>query len=322
MTLEGALGLRNIVAGVALAMGLAAAHAGPKPEVKYALVVGNSAYEADFMKLKTPARDAADMAVTLKTLGFEVDLKIDATEQQFRDAVDNLERRALEADFVLVYYAGRGLQFRRKNFLLPVDNIPRDIVDVKRHAITVDWLVEAIAAARKAKIVILDASRDGAAARKKPVAQSLGGDGEGLAPVGGAEGLYVFYSTQSGKVAYEGDKGEHSPFAASLMRHIAEPGRRLVDVLDDVSQDVSRATQGVQQPELMTSPLAAKSEIVLNPRESSAAAWLRVKVAKDPRALKQFVADYPDSPEAETAQAVLDRIAVEARERAEEKAKR
>ena len=321
MTLEGALGLRNIVAGVALAMGLAAAHAGPKPEVKYALVVGNSAYEADFMKLKTPARDAADMAVTLKTLGFEVDLKIDATEQQFRDAVDTLERRALEADFVLVYYAGRGLQFRRKKISEAIQKLEERIASEPPTTGTAAPTATAWARTPDGKGWRFT-MRDGAAARKKPVAQSLGGDGEGLAPVGGAEGLYVFYSTQSGKGAYEGDKGEHSPFAASLMRHIAEPGRRLVDVLDDVSQDVSRATQGVQQPELMTSPLAAKSEIVLNPRESSAAAWLRVKVAKDPRALKQFVADYPDSPEAETAQAVLDRIAVEARERAEEKAKR
>ena len=317
--------LRYAVAGAALLCGLGGLRADVRPDVKVALVVGNSAYTADVMKLKTPARDARDIAAALKADGFDVDLRLDVNEQQFRDMLGDFERKSKQADVSLFYYAGHGMQFRRKNFLLPTDNYPRDIVDVKRHSVALDDIVDAAGEARKAKIVILDACRDGRSGPAKSSTRSIGGlgDGDGLAAVEGADGLVVFFSSQHGKQALDFDGGDHSPFAQAMLRHMTEPGRKLVDVLEDVSHDVARLTNGGQQPEILTASLG-DSDIFLNPKQTSAEAWRKVKGSKDPRALKQFMADFPDSPEAETAQAILDNLDAAKRdsERVEEEKKR
>ena len=305
---------RCAFACAALLCGLNQLRANVRPDVKVALVVGNSEYAADSMKLKNPANDARDIASALQADGFEVDLRVDINEQQFRSVLGDFERKSTHADITLFYFAGHGMQFRGKNFLLPTDNHPHDVIDVKRHSVALDDVVDSVSEARKAKIIILDACRDGGSRAAKSASRSLGGlgDEDGLAGVAGAEGLYVFFSAQHGKQAADGAGAVHSPFALSMLHHIVEPGRKLVDVFEEVTRDVRKVTDGLQEPELVSTSFG-DTEIILKEAESSADTWKKVN-REDPRALKKFIDDHPDAPEAETAQVILDQLDAKRRE--------
>src|SRR5690348_6467812 len=86
---------------------------------KVALVLGNGAYEQ--AALRNPVADARAMADSLKRLGFRVTLRTDATLPQMVDAMEQFAREGRNDDVRLFFYAGHGLQFRGKNYLVPVD---------------------------------------------------------------------------------------------------------------------------------------------------------------------------------------------------------
>src|SRR3954471_22902204 len=95
-----------ILAGFALALVTAsAAHA----DRRVALVIGNSAY-VNAAALRNPRNDAADMAETLKKLGFEVELGLDLDQRGFGQIVEKFGRDLEGADVGVFFYAGHALQ--------------------------------------------------------------------------------------------------------------------------------------------------------------------------------------------------------------------
>jgi hypothetical protein len=89
---------------------------------RYALVIGNAIYR-NIVDLENTVNDAKDIAAALEELGFDVDLVLNATEDQF-DAAINAHIARLEAYSAnegFFWYAGHGVQIRDQNYLLPVD---------------------------------------------------------------------------------------------------------------------------------------------------------------------------------------------------------
>ena len=56
---------------------------------RFALVIGNGGY-VDLGKLKNPVNDATDVAASLRTLGFDVELLTDADLVRMEDGVARL----------------------------------------------------------------------------------------------------------------------------------------------------------------------------------------------------------------------------------------
>jgi tetratricopeptide (TPR) repeat protein len=84
--------------------------AAPASERRVALVIGNGAYSwSSLPPLKNPTHDAAVVASTLRSLGFDVDVETDVTKQGMEDAFGRFARKARQADLTLVFYAGHGL---------------------------------------------------------------------------------------------------------------------------------------------------------------------------------------------------------------------
>ena len=80
----------------------------PTIEKRLALVIGNGAYQHT-TALANPPNDAADMAATLKTLGFEVISGIDQNKLQMEKLIREFGNRLRETKGVgLVFYAGHG----------------------------------------------------------------------------------------------------------------------------------------------------------------------------------------------------------------------
>src|SRR5262245_16610019 len=99
-------------------------------EKRVALVIGNSAYDK-VARLPNPANDAALIADTFKTAGFDtVDLRRDLKVGDMRRALRDFIDKSRDADVAVIYYAGHGIEVDGTNYLIPVDAVLERDVDI------------------------------------------------------------------------------------------------------------------------------------------------------------------------------------------------
>jgi Caspase domain len=272
-----------------------------------ALVIGNSQYVNPSLELKNPANDASDIANALKTLDIDVDLRLDLKRDDFLRALADLARRAERADVVLFYFAGHGVQYQGRNYLLPIDSVPRDNKDIQFQTTKMEDVLAALDSAppSSVKIVILDACRNTVRDPNKPKGRSISGigDASGLARIDSTDGMIVFFSTSPGMEARDG-QGRNSPFAAALAKRIVEPHVEIQQLFSEVSGDVKAETEGAQHPETVSSELT--EPFFLNPGENDAVAWDRIHMSRDPAVFLDFMRKFPNSPRKADAQDKLD----------------
>src|SRR3954447_13777083 len=79
-------------------------------EKRVALIIGNSNYEK-VARLPNPANDAALIAETFKSAGFDnVELRRDLKVSDMRRALRDFMDKSRQADVAVVYYAGHGIE--------------------------------------------------------------------------------------------------------------------------------------------------------------------------------------------------------------------
>ncbi len=209
---------------------------------RLALIVGNGDYQQSF--LKNPVNDARDFASSLRRLGFEVILKTNVSMREFDQLIDQFGRRLEITQGVgLFFYAGHGVQFRGRNYLIPVSaDIDRE-TDLKYKTIDAQRIIDEMAFAKNPlNIVILDACRD------NPLTRSFRSAKRGLARFDNTpSGLLLAYSTAPGKQAADG-AGRNSPYTAQLLKSVKKENLPLEMVFKDVIKNVKRATRGQQIP--------------------------------------------------------------------------
>jgi hypothetical protein len=200
-----------------------------------ALVIGNSAYGTG--PLKNPVNDAADMAATLKKLGFAVTLKNNATLQEMDEAIEAFGNRLKRGGVGLFYYAGHGVQVNGTNYLIPIGARINKEADVKYQAVDANRILDEMANANNGlNIVMLDACRD------NPFARSFRSAARGLAVVSNApSGTFISYSTSPGNVARDGD-GRNSPYTAALLTYMQTPGMTISDMFINVRVKLKKET--------------------------------------------------------------------------------
>lgn len=226
---------------------------------RIAFIIGESDY-TELANLPNARRDAAVMANALAELGFDtVEFAENLKKADLRNVPGIIAERAAQADVVLVFYAGHGVETGGKNYLIPVDAVPDSDEHLANDALALADLSAAASRARRGALVIVDACRDDpfvearAVARARSVgALSVAGVPDrrhaGLAaapPL--ARNSVVFHSTQPGKTALDGD-GLDSPFVRALLETLSAPGRTLDAVIKDTATRVSDKTDGKQVP--------------------------------------------------------------------------
>jgi hypothetical protein len=277
---------------------------------RVALVIGNSSY-VHTAKLPNPENDAHDLADTLRSLKFDTILKINLTWRELDGALEEFERKAQGADVALFFFAGHGLQYHGKNYLLPVDADLEDEVSLRYNTLAIDKVRDAFVGTNGVKILVLDACRNNPLSEKlnahtSGVARSVGMT-RGLARIDRADGTVVAYATQADQVAQDGS-GRNSPFSAALIRRLREPNLEIGTLFRRVAQDVYEQTDGRQRPELSISLL---QDFYLNRRDEDERAWSRLGAAATESDLKAFIAKFPDSPyarEAENRMAIFENV--------------
>ena len=210
---------------------------------RVALIVANGGY-ANTTKLGNPGNDGRIVAEALKRAGFAtVDLKADQGLIAFQQALREFRAKADGADVALVYYAGHGIEGQGKNWLIPTDARLAADRDLAFEAIDLDLVMQTIGGA-KLRVAILDACRN------NPFGQNwrtgTRAVTRGLAGLE-VDDVLVIFAAAPGQTAADGDEG-NSPFAASLARHLPEPGLPIQLLGGVVRDDVLAATDGAQRP--------------------------------------------------------------------------
>jgi tetratricopeptide (TPR) repeat protein len=230
---------------------IAAASGGKRPVidhagVRVALVIGNSHYKA-VDTLANPERDAKLLAAAFNRSGFEkVQLVIDGTRDGLLAALKSFAADAANADWAVVYYAGHGIELDGSNYLVPIDVKYENDADIPKESLALDEILNAVGAASKLRLVILDACRENPFVAELKGAQTSGA-GRGLARIEPESGTLVAFATKHGHLATDG-AGEDSPFATALVQRIAMPGLEISQMFRLVHDDVYAGTDKKQEP--------------------------------------------------------------------------
>lgn len=207
-------------------------------EKRVALVIGNAKYRN--APLDNPLNDARDMANMLRQNGFEVFELIDGTHKEMDRAIAKFGDRLSSDAVALFYYAGRGMQMRGKNYLIPVDAQFTNETSIRAESVDVDGVLDQLASS-ELNVIILDACRN------NPFERRFRNMSGGLAQMAAPKGSLIAYATAPGKTAAAGD-GRNGLFTQALLKQMQMPGLTIEQVFKNVRREVARATRDKQIP--------------------------------------------------------------------------
>ncbi|TFV72691.1 tetratricopeptide repeat protein [Bradyrhizobium frederickii] len=221
---------------------------------RVALVIGNGAYK-NVHALPNPPRDSKLIASVLREVGFQSVISVnDLTRDKFFDALKAFAEEAEKADWAVVYFAGHGFEIGGVNYLVPVDAKLAADKDAETQAVALEQVIAAVGAARKMRLVVLDACRDNPFAPTMQRTLSLKLVDKGFSNIEPGAGFMVVYAAKHGETAMDGDGSANSPFATALAREIKQPRVEIRKLFDIIRDDVWAATKHGQQPFTYGSP--------------------------------------------------------------------
>ncbi len=234
--------LQGLSAGLLACAALSPSLAQAPGDVRVALVIGNAAY-GDAGELPNAANDAQAMSETLRALGFSVVQVRDGSRVQMGQALANVRDMLKGKQAIgMLYYAGHGLQFDWRNFMVPVDARLKKAADIPAQTMDISSVLDAFKqAGNRMNIVVLDACRD------NPFDNQLAT--KGLAPVDAPPGTFMAFATTAGNVAEDGDaKSANGLYTQFLLQELKKPAARLEDVFKRVKLQVRQQSKGRQIP--------------------------------------------------------------------------
>ncbi len=214
---------------------------------RVALVIGNGAY-TKAKPLPNPSNDAADMAQTLRDLGFEVISGVNQNKRQTETLIREFGTKlAASGGIGLFYYAGHGIQVGGENYIVPVDaDIPEED-EVAYSAVPISLVLAKMQTAKNdLNIVILDACRNNPFARSWRSFRD-NSNSDGLAKISPPTGTLVLYATEPGKVASDG-AGRNGLFTEALLKQLKQPNMEYDQMVRAISSDVWQKSNKQQLP--------------------------------------------------------------------------
>lgn len=239
--------MKSVQAAIVVAVAAASLFATPAiaSDERVALVIGNDSYPTE--PLRNAVNDAQQVANMLSSLGFRVVLKTNADFTTMRAAAVEFAN-LLDNNYAAVFYfAGHGIQYRGKNYLVPIDAKLTSETEVVFNALEVTQILERMQDANvRNKFLILDACRN------NPFRAVFGSNAsQGLAKMQTPPGTTVAFAAQTGAVAEDG-KGENGVYTKNLLRELRKPDLQAGLMFQQISQAVQMETGGRQTPEVQS----------------------------------------------------------------------
>ncbi len=290
-------------------------------QTRLALVIGNGAYRKA-SQLDNPVNDANDIAAALEAVGFEVIKGTDQDLAGMRRLIRQFgQKLGTQKGVALFYYAGHGVEFKGRNFLIPVDADIASEVETEDYAIDVDSVLRQMDAAQNGfNIVVLDACRNNPFAR----GWSRSGDAGGLANVLAPTGTYIAYAAAPGTTALDGKGTRNGVFTGALLKNLKRPGLKLEEVFKATREEVMTLTANKQvpwdssslkgdfyfRPPTVSGNVSTEPVKAIDPLEQQELnAWELVKGSNNPDDLNFFLRKFPNGANAAKARARLESIA-------------
>lgn len=320
---------------------------------RVALVIGNGDY-AQVGLLTNPTNDAQAIARMLEEAGFDsVDLHKNLDFRKLRQVIAEFSANARTADVAVVYYSGHGIELDGVNYLVPVDAVLANDVDVRYEAFALDDLVRALEPPKRLRLIMLDACRDNPFVRRiKRTVSTTRGFQPGLAPPSEASAnMLIAFAAKAGSYAYDGE-GTNSPYAAALLKHLPTPGLDVRIAFGRVRDEVL-GQKNRQEPVFFGSlggesisivGTAAPGAVAIAPlpqppvqppptltpgttNDRAAQAWAEIKNSSNVALLRAFISRFGDTFYGDVARARLEELkkeqaAAEAKREAEQAAER
>ena len=226
-------------------------------EVKTALVIGNGAYRQ--APLKNPVNDAQAIASALKSLGFHVIQRENATQREMLEALREFSHQAARSQVRLLYYAGHGVQIKGRNYLMPVDAEAQSEDDIAQRGADLSEVLERLAIVKGGiNLIILDACRNNPfnlapaqlADSRGYRTRAIGGapTTNGLAPVQAPSGTLVAFSTAPGSISIDNAMQGNSVYTKHLLAYLKIPGLPVERLFKQVRSAVAQETRQQQVP--------------------------------------------------------------------------
>jgi hypothetical protein len=227
-------------------------------EKRVALVIGNANYQSKRVgQLPNTANDATAMAKLFRESGIDVVEMHDLSRIDMDAAIHAFMTKADDSDIAIVYYAGHGAERNGNNYLIPIDALLTSPANIAIENIALQQVLDAIAGARRLRLVILDACRDDPYA-PTVVTRGTGNSAalarvvrHGLAAVslGSTPDTLVAFAAAAGRTASDG-AGPNSPYTTALLHHIATPGLEISRGLRRVRDEVLHTTADPSHPKV------------------------------------------------------------------------
>jgi uncharacterized caspase-like protein len=212
-------------------------------EKRYALLIGNQAYNDKVGPLKNPHNDVAMVAAALERVGFKTTVIKDADYRSIEAAIRRhvaTVRREGQGTISFIYYSGHGAADpdTKVNYLIPTDVTSADDDELWNYSINLNGIVEGLRAQAPGAThyVVFDACRNELNLTHKG---QKGLVDKGFLPIPYTPGVMVAYSTAPGRTA--SDTGhEGGTYARALAEEIVKPGVDSMLVFTRVARRVLR----------------------------------------------------------------------------------
>ena len=227
----------RIVTVAALCLFASLAHAADR----VALVIGNNQYPSS--PLRNSVNDARDLRDALMDLGFYVIVRENASRKDMIQSIRDFGLALEGASTALFFYSGHAMQFRDRNYLIPIDAAMGSEEDVTFFSVDVSQVFDRMEKAKtKFNFIILDACRD------NPFATSFKVSSVGLAQMTSLPtGTLVAYATAPGSVAQDGF-GRNGIYTKHILQNIRVPDVPVEIMFKRVREGVERETLKRQTP--------------------------------------------------------------------------
>jgi len=207
---------------------------------RVALLIGNNNYAST--PLRNAVNDAKDLADALKELGFKVIVRENASRKDMIDGIREFGQSLDGASTALFFYAGHAMQFKDRNYLIPIDAAMGSEEDVTFFSVEIGQVFDRMDRARtRFNFIVLDACRD------NPFAASFKTTSQGLAQMSSPSGTLIAYATSPGSVAADG-YGRNGIYTKHILQNIRVPDLPVEIMFKRVREGVERETRKLQTP--------------------------------------------------------------------------
>ena len=228
---------------------------------RVALLIGNNAYPS--APLRNAVNDSRDLGAALRELGFKTIVKENTSRGEMIAALQEFGKALDGAEAALFFYAGHAMQFKDRNYLIPIDAVMGSEDDVTFFSVEVGQVFDRMERARtRFNFVILDACRD------NPFRDTFKVSATGLAQMSGPSGTLIAYATAPGATAADGF-GRNGIYTGHILQNIKVPDMPVEVLFRKVREGVERDTKRLQTPWELSS---IKGDFVFNATGRAASA--------------------------------------------------